>query len=279
MSAYAFLDLADKQISARRKARQRAAETCAARWGRIALTEITRVVLAAERRARSSGGTTVGKVIMTQSATNDGSLVPRGTEVANIGSAAQEDAGFDKILKFKKGEYFIGEDKIPLGTDFIAHAIGWTKCWIKFVNGERVQHMAYRVALGEKPPQRESLDDFDESKWPEGLDGKPADPWVYQYLLPLENPANGEVVIFVTSSFGGRRAVADLCAAYARRTQKVKNAGQPIVKLAKADMPTKKFGKVPRPCFEITGWNETAGDVEIIPPVSSKDEFRDEIPF
>ena len=45
-------------------------------------------------------------------------------------------------------------------------------------------------------------------------------------------------------------------------------------------MPTKKFGKVPRPHFEIVGWDEIADDVNATPPaVISEDEFRDQIPF
>ena len=198
------------------------------------------------------------------------------TELENIATAAQQDAGFEKILKFKKGEYFIGEEEIALGTEYLAHVVGWTKCWIKFVDGEVVERKIYPVAKGAKPPEREDLDDLDESKWEQGLDGKPADSWVYQYLLPLENRSSGELVIFVTSSFGGRRAVADLCQLYTRRMQKF-GGGQPIIKLAKADMPTKKFGKVPRPLFEVIGWDreETAAT---IPPATSEDDFGDEIP-
>jgi hypothetical protein len=44
------------------------------------------------------------------------------------------------------------------------------------------------------------------------------------------------------------------------------------VKLAKAEMPTKKFGRVPRPHFEIVGWDDLVGD----PPAN---EFGDSIPF
>ena len=143
-----------------------------------------------------------------------------GTEVENILGAAQEDAGFEKLLKFRKGDFFIGEELVPLGTKYIAHAIGWTKCWIKFVEDEVAERKTYRVALGEQPPEREDLDDLEKDNWPEGIDGKPADPWSLQYLLPLEKISDGEVVIFTTSSFGGRRAVADLCTAYAKRTNK-----------------------------------------------------------
>ena len=208
-----------------------------------------------------------------------------GTEVENILGAAQEDAGFEKLLKFKKGEYFIGEELVPLGTVFIAHAIGWTKCWIKFVDDEKVDCKVFRVALGERPPEREDLDDLEKDNWPEGIDGKPADPWAFQYLLPLEKTSDGEVVIFTTSSFGGRRAVADLCAAYAKRTTKGASCGQPIVKLAKTEMPTKKYGRVPRPQFNIIGWDEPAAEIDVTPPfddtppVTSEHEFGDAVPF
>ena len=131
-------------------------------------------------------------------------------------------------------------------------------------------------ALRERPPEREDLDDLEKDNWPEGIDGKPADPWSLQYLLPLERVSDGEVVIFTTSSFGGRRAVADLCAAYAKRTTKSASCGQPIVKLAKTEMPTKKFGRVPRPHFEIVGWDDPASE----PAASAAEgEFDDSIPF
>jgi hypothetical protein len=196
------------------------------------------------------------------------------TEAENILDAAQKDAAFEKMLKFKKGDYFIGEELVPLGTKYIAHAIGWTKCWIKFLDGEVADRRVYRIALGEQPPEREDLDDLDRDSWPEGVDGNPADPWTFQYLIPLERISDGEVVIFTTSSFGGRRAVADLCGAYAKRTTKKAGCGQPVIRLAKAEMPTKKFGKVPRPHFEIVGWDELPSDLdEGPPPVTSETEF------
>jgi hypothetical protein len=204
----------------------------------------------------------------------------RGTEAENILDAAREDARLEDRLKFKKGDYSIEEEPVPLGIKYIAHVVGWIKCYIKFVGGEVVDRKPYRVAYGEQPPEREDLGDLDRDKWPEGLDGKPTDPWVYQYLLPFENLSTGEIVIFVTSTTGGRRAVAELCAAYARRAAKISNCGQPIIKLSKTEMPTKKYGKVLRPDFEIVGWDESADDGNKTPPaVTSEDEFADEIPF
>lgn len=209
-------------------------------------------------------------------------LTTHSTELENIQNAAREDAGFEKILKFKKGNYVIGDEDVALGTEYIAHTIAWTKCWIKFTDGEVAERKAYRVAKGEIPPERDELDDLDQDKWPKGLDGSPADPWLFQYLIPFEDPASGEIVIFAASSFGGRRAVAELCSAYVKRTKKIENCGQPIIKLGVTDMPTKKFGPVPRPEFEVIGWDEaaTSGTVEVIAPAAPKSaDPDDEIPF
>lgn len=194
-------------------------------------------------------------------------LTTQSSEIENIETAAQEDAGFDPFLKFKKGDYSIVDDEVPLGTEYIAHVKAWVKCWIKYVDGAVADRMTYRVAKGEHPPAREDLDDNDKSLWSPGLDDKPADPWVFQYLLPFENVETGDVVVFVTASAGGRVAVGDLCTAWARRTKKTPDSGQPIIKLNVVDMPTRKFGKVPRPQFDIVGWdNGPSQDIEVMPP-------------
>lgn len=211
-------------------------------------------------------------------------LALSGTAVDHLETAAQQDAGYAELLKFKKGEFFIGDELIPLGSEYLAHAIGWTKSWVKFVDGEVVERKTYRVAKGEQPPEREELGDDDKDAWPEGLDGKPSDPWSLQYLLPLEKiHSGGDLVIFTTSSFGGRRAVADLCSTYVKRMKKNADCGQPIVKLSKVDMPTKKFGKVPRPDFQIIGWDEPSQDIDVLPPDKGGNggggKFDDEIPF
>ena len=211
---------------------------------------------------------------MTNQETNVPAIV---TDTENVLIAAQEDAGFDKILKFKKGDYFIGEQKVPLLTEYLAHPEAWTKCWTKFEDNKVVDRRFYRVARGEKPSEREDLDERDESTWTAGLDGKPQDPWQQQSLLPLEDPTSGEVVVFATGSFGGKRAVGELCSAWAKREKRGYH-GQPLVQLQRGEMPTKKFGKVPCPEFKIVGWTDTTGDVGP-PPAASEKDFEDQIPF
>jgi hypothetical protein len=57
------------------------------------------------------------------------------TEAENIRDAAKEDT-FERMLKFNKGDFFVGDDQVPLGTEYLAHCNAWTKCWIKFVDKE-----------------------------------------------------------------------------------------------------------------------------------------------
>ena len=189
----------------------------------------------------------------------------------------RRNSGFEKLLKFKKGKFFISDTEVPLGRQYVAHATQWTKCWVKFADKKVVDRRIGKVADGYVPPARNDLGDVDEDAWETSPDGKKRDPWSLQYLLPIEDTENGEVAIFTTSTAGGRRAVADLCKSYARHCKKRQRRGLPIVRLATTDMPTKAFGPVPRPDFEIVDWDEAAaGGVEVTAPDG---EPNDEIPF
>jgi hypothetical protein len=205
-------------------------------------------------------------------------------EAENIYRAAQEDAGFEKMMKFRKGHYYVDGDEVPLGTVYTAHCVGWTKCWIKFEDGKVApeNRRIYRMLKGETPPDRTSLGDMDMSKWPISENTKaPMDPWVQQYLLPLE-AASGEIHIFVTSSFGGKRAVADVCSAWSRKNIKDPASGQPIVRIREVMMPSKKWGEIPRPHFEIIGWDGVRPAIREVDPDKlgpDHDAMSDAIPF
>jgi hypothetical protein len=201
------------------------------------------------------------------------------TEADNIMSAVQEDGGFGKLLKFRKGEYRIDEDVIQHGTRYLAHAAAWTKTWIKFVDGKVEQRTIYCVARGEKPPEREELDDA-QLIGQKDANGKSTDPWVFQYLLPFEDLLSGELVIFATQSFGGQLAVREVCDSFARRTKKGLR-GQPIVALHATEMRTKDYGKVPRPKFQIVDWDDSGIPEKSLAAATAtaKHDDMDEIPF
>jgi hypothetical protein len=204
------------------------------------------------------------------------------TEAENIHNAAKEDTTFEKLLKFRKGAYFIGNDEVPLGSEFLAHCVGWTKAWIKFIDNKLVDRKVYRVALGERPVDRNDLDELERAETDN-------DPWTMQYMLPLESTDTGEVYIFITSSIGGKRAVSNLCDQFAKRKLRggIGTDGQPIVRLMADEMTTKNFGNVPCPKFLIHSWDERENLVHevsktAIPAYTEKaasDDMDDSIPF
>jgi hypothetical protein len=183
--------------------------------------------------------------------------------------------GRDPLLKFVKGKYKIGDDEVPLGTQYVAHASQLVFCWIKFVDGKVADRRMGKAAEKWVPPERAELGDTDQSEW-EVEDGRPKDPWVFQHLLPFEDIESGELAIFTTSSIGGRIAVERLVREYARRVRRKGSRALPIIRLGCKQMPTNKYGDVPRPDFPVIGWDEApAGD----PPQSRADEMSDAIPF
>jgi hypothetical protein len=202
-------------------------------------------------------------------------------ELDNLANAAMNDAGFQKMLKFKKGDYFCDGQEVERGTQMIAHCMAWTKVWVKFWDRKLAEKKIYRVVKGERAPDRDQMPDLDTSLWQNGLDNKPTDPWVLQYLLPMEDPETGEVRIFVTSSTGGRMAISDLVDKYVAKRKRDPALGQPLIRLQKMMMPTTSFGNVPRPQFEIISF-DTGGNApmrEVSAETLSNADMDDAIPF
>ncbi len=182
-------------------------------------------------------------------------------------------AGPAPILKFKKGKFFVGETEVPLGREFLAYCSDWQQGFVKFVDGTIVDRRVGRIADRFRSPDRDELDDNDESKWPAGIDGKPADPWVFQNYVPMEARESGDLFLFVTGSAGGAMAVRALCNKYARNIHK----GTPTIELAVATFTSKKYGPTQRPDFPIVAWENDTGAVDVTPPMSV--EMDDAIPF
>jgi hypothetical protein len=111
-------------------------------------------------------------------------------------------------LRFKKGIYVFGKDEgeLPLRTQLEAHDT--SEAWVKFVNGDLVEHIMR--APGVPFPERDELGDTDKRLWPAGLDGHPADPWVQNAYLYLIETAGAREFTFIGSSFGARKAVYQL---------------------------------------------------------------------
>jgi hypothetical protein len=192
-------------------------------------------------------------------------------EAANLLRASESQV---RLLKFRKGKFFAKKkEEIPLGHQFRAFCRDWSRGWTKFVDNKIVDRRIGRVADGFRVPDRDELGDLDQSKWALGFGGVSVDPWVFQNLLPLEDPETGELFVFVTSSFGGKMAIHKLCHEFARNITR----GTPTIELACETFPTDDYGPTLRPDFPIVKWEHDTGTVEVTLPMSA--EMDDEIPF
>jgi hypothetical protein len=191
-----------------------------------------------------------------------------------IAAAAQEEGANElgTLAKYAKGHYYIGTDEIPLGTEFIAHVQHWVRGYVKFKGGCLIEHKVGRVADGFVVPTREELDETDSATWEKSPSGEPKDPWSKQSYLPLENIETGEIVTFVSGSYGGRQAISKLCSQAARH---LATMGMPVIKLGTESYKHKAYGRTDKPVLHLVRWTSEGGAA----PASTAAVMDDSIPF
>src|SRR5262245_37637208 len=167
-------------------------------------------------------------------------------------AAAEAGNELGKLLKFVKGKYESGDDQVPEGTEFVAHVDQLVRGWVKFEDGKVTDQRVGKVADGFKLPSREDLSDTDSDKWEKDASGKPRDPWVIQWYLPLVGVESGELVTFVTGSKGGIGAIGTLCRVYGRKRR---NGLLPVVALKTRSYKHKTYGRIETPDLPIVGWD------------------------
>jgi hypothetical protein len=175
----------------------------------------------------------------------------------SVDAILRETARSNPILRFKKGAFLIGEDKIQLGQEYVAHPLDWSRGWCRWDEGSVVEQKLGRVADGYRPPEKEELGEGD---------------WQRINVLPLEDVTSGEYVLFISNSFGGKLAVEKLANATARAVKAGRGEGTPLIRLAVADFKSKQYGTITRPAFEIV-----SGEPDKI--VAESTDPNDEIPF
>jgi hypothetical protein len=152
-----------------------------------------------------------------------------------------------------KGKYEIGDDEVPSGTEYIAHIDQTCRGWVKFEDSKVVGRYIGKIADGFRPQPREELSDADPKKWKEeDADGKPRDPWVKQWFVPLIGVEGNDFVTFVTGSHGGANAICNLLRVYGHR---MADGFLPIIALKTSSYKHKKYGRIEEPDFPIVGWH------------------------
>jgi hypothetical protein len=222
-------------------------------------------------------------------------LTPQGDDGFSVPENSKGQFIRGQMTKFNDSVYIV--DKTEPLPDEPLIAVGAITAWVhwgkdKNGNSKPIEHRV--TAAGQIHPDRDDLPDQDESLWPLGLDGKPADPWKDTRYLNLINPWTGADYTFVTDSYGGRKGVGIL-------KSKITNVRMahpravPVVKCTTAPFKT-QYGMRKRPEFEVIGWRNTDSTPTIMPnepraieqvkakasaeeppPVTSDAEFQDEI--
>ena len=151
-----------------------------------------------------------------------------------------ETASSNPLLRFKKGEYFIGEDEVEVGHEYVAYPFdamcGFARWEDDAVVEQKLGRVAERFRL-----EREDL--------PEDED------WKEQRVLPLQDIDTGEFVAFVSGSFGGKKAINALINTVARAVKEGRGDATPLIRLAVGSFTSKEYGKIACPSFSSSGKN------------------------
>jgi hypothetical protein len=147
-----------------------------------------------------------------------------------------ETASSTPRIRFKKGDYLCGEDKVPIGHEYRAYPFDALRGFVRWQDDVIVDQRLGRIA-----------DRFDLER-----EDLPADEdWQPQRVLPLEDVETGEVFAFVSSTFGGKKAIEALINATARAIKRGHGEETPLIRLAVGKFTSKEYGEILRPKFEI----------------------------
>ena len=192
---------------------------------------------------------------MTSDNKTEAKLPARPEDVADV--MLEQTASSNPLLRFVKGEYFIGENVIDVGDEYRAYPfdamVGYSRWEDDRVVDQRLGRIADRFQL-------EREDHTAEQEW------KP------QRVLPLEDVETHDFVAFVSSTAGGKIGINNLINATARAVKAGRGEATPLIRLAVGSFTSKEYGRIACPSFEIV--KQT---VEVLPTI--KQEMSDEIPF
>jgi hypothetical protein len=164
----------------------------------------------------------------------------------------EETSSSDPKLLYKKRVWYLRGDVVPMGREFIAYPMDAMRGLAKWEDDHVVDQRVGRIA----------------DKFKINRDDLPADEdWKPQYVLPLEDPETGEVILFVSCSTGGKIGVERLIKATARAVKKRTGEITPLIRLSTGTFPSTDFGTIDCP------------DFEIVPRESLKTEMSHEVPF
>ena len=110
------------------------------------------------------------------------------------------------------------------------------------------------------------------------MTGRPADPWQFQVLMPMQRVEDGELFVFQTGSITGRRACDNLISACIRM-QASEPDYYPVIKLRVSGFQhrNERIGWVKTPAFERVGKSLKADAT--VTQTSLEADLNDDVPW
>jgi hypothetical protein len=155
-------------------------------------------------------------------------------------TAAPESIVLGRLVRFRKGAFIVGRDELDISGAILA-ACGVTRLWQKWHNKSVVEQIPF--VRGQLFP--EEVDEIEDN-------GEPGE-WQLSSLLYLQDLDSGADYTFSSSSFGGRRAVAQLNWQITNKRSMFPGV-LPLVKLSATKFRSRDYGEIDRPEFVIVRW-------------------------
>jgi hypothetical protein len=160
-----------------------------------------------------------------------------------------------RLMKFSKGDYFVDDEEIPLGTKFVAVMDELLIGWVKWEDNRPSEQLMGKVAERFVPAPREALGDNDESLWPPDASGRPRDPWQMTFYLVLKDVGkpveNDNLYTLPMNSEGGKDAVKRLCSTYGKAMRQRPDEW-PIVEIGVESYVHATWGRIKKPTLKVT---------------------------
>ena len=182
-------------------------------------------------------------------------------------------------LYFKKGQWYRGqEDFEPQGLHFlINHHEAYTG-WTRWSDKKPVEQRLVRCSDYQSKTPREALGFLDKNVWETNDRGVPQDPWQPSDRMVLRTMDTAQdLLTFISSSIGGRNAIAKLLGNVARSAHAAERK-MPVARLETGTYDHADYGTVAYPIFKIIDWAYWDGEPSHngVPMI---EELDDPLPF
>jgi hypothetical protein len=164
-------------------------------------------------------------------------------------------------LKFAKGSWtkivFDNGQKVEIKIGptetFIVDPLSHASGWVKWLDGKPAGRIGPgRLVDGFILPMQHRLPDRDEAEWP--LRGKVReDPWQEQHQITVKSAVEGELLTWVTATWGGKKAIGAFLKQYL--TEARHHPGEyPVVLLLSRDERDSDYGTIKKRVLKFVGW-------------------------